>query len=96
MGETEMKISTLGILVTVILGVLTSIVSSPASARSCSEQSGECKSWARSNVPDPARQAGAIAICSAEIPICVARCKRGEKYFIGIGGSNQYPIDTCK
>ena len=91
-----MKISTVGILVTVILSVLTSIVSSSASARSCSEQGSECKSWARSNVPDPARQAGAIATCSAEIPKCVSRCKRGEKYFVGIGGSNQYPIDTCK
>lgn len=91
-----MKISTLGILVTAILGVLASIVSGSASARSCSEQGSECKSWARSNVPDPARQAGAIAICGAEIPKCVARCKRGEEYFVGIGGSNQYPIDTCK
>ena len=91
-----MKISTSGILVTVILGVLTSIVSSPASARSCSEQGGECKSWARSNIPDPTSQRGAIATCSAEIPKCVARCKGGEKYFVGIGGSNRYPIDTCK
>jgi hypothetical protein len=91
-----MKVLTLGILVTVILGVLASIISSSASARSCSEQGSECKSWARSNVPDPARQPGAIAICNAEIPKCVARCKRGEKYFVGIGGSNQYPIDTCK
>jgi hypothetical protein len=91
-----MSISNSGILVTIIVGVLASIVSSPVSARSCSEQGSECKSWARSNVPDAARQAGAIATCSAEIPKCVARCKRGEKYFVGIGGSNQYPIDTCK
>ena len=35
------------------------------------------------------------AVCRAEIPKCKARCKAGEKYFIGIGGSNRYPIDTC-
>jgi hypothetical protein len=66
-----------------------------ASARSCSEQGSECKGWARANLTGP-QQTGGIAVCGAEVPKCIARCKSGQKYFVGIGGSNQYPIDTCR
>jgi hypothetical protein len=66
-----------------------------ASARSCSEQGALCVGWAKANLPDAARQSPAITICREEIPKCKARCKAGNKYFVGIGGSNQYPIDTC-
>jgi hypothetical protein len=65
-----------------------------ASARSCTEQGAECESWAKANLL-VAEQKPGIAVCRAEIPKCKARCKAGEKYFIGIGGSNRYPIDTC-
>ena len=72
------------------LGLITT-----ASARSCSEQGSICKGWARANLTGP-QQTGGIAVCGAEVPKCVARCKSWQKYFVGIGGSNQYPIDTCR
>jgi hypothetical protein len=66
-----------------------------ASAVSCSQQSKACMDWAKTNIPDAAQQKGAIGTCRNEIPKCIARCKGGNKFFVGIGGSNQYPIDTC-
>lgn len=85
-----MRFSTL-----LLVGALSSISFETASARSCTEQGAECVSWAKANIPDAARQGPAIAVCRAEIPKCKSRCKAGEKYFVGIGGSNRYPIDTC-
>lgn len=79
-------------LLTVPLGL---VLISTASARSCSEQGSLCKGWARANLSGP-QQTGGIAVCGAEVPRCIARCKGGQKYFVGIGGSNQYPIDTCR
>lgn len=68
---------------------------STAQARSCTEQSSVCKSWAESNL-DASRAADAKKVCASEVPKCIARCKAGEKYFLGIGGSTQYPIDACR
>lgn len=66
-----------------------------ASAVSCTQQSKACMDWAKTNLPDAAQQKGAIGVCRNEVPKCIARCKGGNKYFVGIGGSTQYPIDTC-
>jgi hypothetical protein len=30
-----------------------------------------------------------------EVGACKARCKQGQKYFLGVLVGNQYPIDTC-
>jgi len=39
--------------------------------------------------------AGYKAACSKEIGACKAKCKQGQKYFLGVAVGNQYPIDTC-
>ena len=78
-----------------LIGIIGLASVETASARSCTEQGALCVGWAKANVPDAARQSAAMAICREEIPKCRARCKAGNKYFVGIGGSNQYPIDTC-
>jgi hypothetical protein len=78
-----------------LIGIICIASVETASARSCSEQGVLCVGWAKANVPDAARQRAAMGICREEIPKCRARCKAGNKYFVGIGGSNQYPIDTC-
>lgn len=72
---------------------------SVAQARSCSEQGQGCQSWVRTNVP-AASQATYIGKCRAEVGRCIARCKGGNKFFVGVyegaGGGQQYPIDECK
>jgi len=78
-----------------LIGILGLASIETAAARSCSEQGTECIGWVKANVPDAARQSSEIAICRAEVPKCKARCKAGEKYFVGTQGSNRYPIDTC-
>ena len=70
---------------------------STAQARSCSEQGRLCKQWARDNLSqDPLRMKSAQAVCAGEVGQCIARCNNGQKWFVGIGGSNQYAIDTCR
>jgi hypothetical protein len=78
-----------------LIGIVSLTSIETASARSCTEQGAECVGWAKANVPEAAKQGPAIAVCRGEIPKCKARCKAGEKYFVGIGGSSRYPIDTC-
>ena len=60
-----------------------------ADARSCTEQGRECASWA------VGPNASYKAACSKEVGACKARCKQGQKYFLGVAVGNQYPIDTC-
>jgi hypothetical protein len=68
-------------------------VSSSAFAVSCSQQGNECKAWARGQPSS----ASYVAACSAEVGRCVARCKQGQKVFIGVSSSpQQYPITECK
>ncbi|SFV19407.1 MULTISPECIES: hypothetical protein [Bradyrhizobium] len=78
-----------------LIGIIGLASVETVSARSCTEQGALCVSWAKANVPGAARQSAAMGICREEIPKCRARCKAGNKYFVGIGGSNQYPIDIC-
>ncbi|MFO1109609.1 MAG: hypothetical protein U1E61_10535 [Bradyrhizobium sp.] len=69
----------------------------PAHAVSCTQQAASCRSWAAGQGPQAAAYA---AKCNAEISRCVARCKGGNKVFIGVydgpGGGQSYPIDECK
>ena len=58
-------------------------------AKSCTEQGRECASWA---VGQYTSYKGA---CAKEVGACKARCKQGQKYFLGVLVGNQYPIDTC-
>jgi hypothetical protein len=60
-----------------------------AEARSCTEQGRECAAWATGP------NASYKAACSKEVGMCKARCKAGQKYFLGVAVGNQYPIDTC-
>jgi hypothetical protein len=60
-----------------------------AEARSCTEQGRECAAWASGP------NASYKAACSKEVGACKARCKQGQKYFLGVAVGNQYPIDTC-
>lgn len=64
-------------------------ISTSAHAKSCTEQGRECANWA---VGQYASYKGA---CSKEVGACKARCKQGQKYFLGVHVGNQYPIDTC-
>jgi hypothetical protein len=70
---------------------------SSAQAVSCSQQAAKCRVWAAAQGPQAASYA---AKCNAEISRCVARCKAGNKVFIGVyegsGGGQSYPIDECK
>jgi hypothetical protein len=70
---------------------------SSAQAVSCTQQAGSCRTWAAGQGAQAAKYS---AKCNAEIPRCVARCKAGNKVFIGVfegsGGGQSYPIDECK
>lgn len=70
---------------------------SSAHAVSCTQQAGKCRTWAAGQ---GAQAASYAAKCNAEIPRCVARCKAGNKVFIGVyegaGGGQSYPIEECK
>lgn len=61
-----------------------------AQAKSCTEQAKECDSWASGP------NASYKPACKKEIGACIARCKQGQKYYLGVAVGNQYPIDTCK
>jgi hypothetical protein len=71
-----------------IVGLLV-IASTIANAKSCTDQGRECTAWANGNSPS------SKPACSKEVSACIARCKQGQKYFIGISVGNLYPIDTC-
>jgi hypothetical protein len=70
------------------IGML-SMTSTFAHAKSCTEQGRECTAWA---VGQYSSYKGA---CSTEVGACKARCKQGQKYFLGVLVGNLYPIDTC-
>ena len=71
------------------LGLLFQMPVTPALAVSCTEQGGVCTAWA------VGPNASYKAACAKEIGACKARCKQGQKYFLGVSVGNQYPIDTC-
>jgi hypothetical protein len=58
-----------------------------ASAISCSEQGSRCQGIA----VRPEKKTA----CVAEIMRCVARCKKGQAWFVGAGSGNRYPVDSC-
>ena len=60
-----------------------------AHARSCTEQGKECAAWASGP------NASFKAACAREVGACKARCKKGQKFFLGVSAGLQYPIDTC-
>ena len=68
---------------------MSSAVFAPAFAVSCTEQGNTCKAWA---VGQYATYKGK---CAQEVGACKARCKKGNKVFIGVLVGNSYPIDTC-
>lgn len=74
----------------ILVASLALIASHAAQARSCTEQGKECDSWASG--PNTSYKPA----CKKEIGACIARCKQGQKYFLGVAVGNQYPIDTCK
>jgi len=79
-----------------ILGTIIFLAPTSGFAISCTQQSQSCKTWASSQ----GAQAGSYAAkCTREISACISRCKKGQKYFIGVyagsGGGQQYPIDEC-
>lgn len=68
--------------------------STSAYAVSCSQQGNECKGWATGQ---GGQSATYVAACKAEVGRCIARCKQGQKVFIGVSSSpQQYPITECK
>jgi hypothetical protein len=71
------------------LSLFASISISPALAVSCTEQGRTCAAWA------VGPNASYKAACSKEVGACKARCKKGQKFFLGVAVGNQYPIDTC-
>jgi hypothetical protein len=62
-----------------------------ASADSCTQRAGECRGYAI-NVNQP----GSQNKCSAEKGRCIARCKQGQKWFVGPGTGKQYIVDRCE
>ena len=69
-------------------------LASSAFAVSCSQQGGQCRGWASGQ---GAQAANFVALCNTEVKSCIARCKTGEKYFLGVSSSpQQYPIKDCR
>jgi hypothetical protein len=77
----------------VLAVVVTAAASTSAFAVSCTQQGGECRSWAAGQ---GAQAAMFSAKCNAEVKTCIARCKAGNKVFIGVSQGLQYPISECK
>lgn len=70
------------------------LATTSAFAVSCTQQGGECRAWANGQ---GAQSATYKAACNAEVGRCIARCKQGQKVFIGVSSSpQQYPITECK
>jgi hypothetical protein len=78
---------------TLILVAFISLTSTSAFAVSCTEQGGECRSWAAGQ---GAQAAMFTAKCNAEVKTCINRCKGGNKVFIGVSQGLAYPISDCK
>jgi hypothetical protein len=66
---------------TLVIIALVSFTSTSAFAVSCTEQGGECRSWAAGQ---GAQAAMFTAKCNAEVKTCINRCKGGNKVFIGV------------
>ena len=77
----------------VLAVVVTAAASTSAFAVSCTQQGGECRSWAAGQ---RAQAAMFGAKCNAEVKTCINRCKAGNKVFIGVSQGLQYPISECK
>lgn len=78
---------------TLVVVAFFSLISTSAFAVSCTQQGGECRSWAAGQ----GAQAGMFsAKCNAEVKACIARCKAGNKVFIGVSQGLAYPISECK
>ena len=75
-------------LVVAILGFF--LVNAPAHAVSCTQQGATCAAWATG------QYASYKDKCKQEISACIARCKQGSKFYLGVLVGNQYPIDACK
>jgi hypothetical protein len=69
--------------------LMLTVTSTAANAKSCTEQGRECAAWAAGP------NASYKPACAKEVNACKARCKQGQKFFIGVAVGNQYPIDTC-
>jgi hypothetical protein len=68
-----------------------------AEARSCTEQGQACANWANTNIPDLSERRTAANLClGSRTRDCIARCKQGQKHFVGITGTQTYPIQTCQ
>lgn len=78
---------------TLILVAFTSLMSTSAFAVSCTQQGGECRSWAAGQGE---KAAAFSAKCNAEVKACINRCKGGNKVFIGVSQGLAYPITECK
>ena len=78
---------------TLILVAIISLTSTSAFAVSCTQQGGECRSWAAGQ---GAQASMFAAKCNAEVKTCIARCKSGNKVFIGVSQGLHYPISECK
>lgn len=64
------------------------INANPASAMSCTDQGSKCLQLAT--------RPEMKAVCMTEIGRCVARCKRGQMWFVGPVTGNQYPVSSCR
>jgi hypothetical protein len=81
---------------TLILTAVLAAAASSSFANSCTTQGEECKIWAGSQGVHAAKYSAA---CAREISACVIRCKRGNRFFVGVfkgpGGGQQYPVADC-
>lgn len=77
----------------VLAAAVAAATSTSAFAVSCTQQGGECRSWAAGQ---GAQAAMFSAKCNAEVKACINRCKAGNKVFIGVSQGLQYPITECK
>jgi hypothetical protein len=62
----------------------------PASAASCSEWLATCRATTGSRLANPNLQ-----VCDKELAACKARCKAGNKVWIGPQTGKEYPVTSC-
>jgi hypothetical protein len=70
--------------------ILASAGIGPASAASCSEWLATCRATVGRQTPPKKME-----ICDKEGPACKARCKAGNKIWIGPDTGRHYPVTSC-
>lgn len=83
-----------GLILLASVAFITLSVAAPAAAESCGDRLPDCIS---SNRPANGSAPGDAIVnrCKQAIAECKARCKAGNKFYIGTVTGRQYPVTSC-